>query len=218
MSALLMMVPKRWLARLPGRPDSAWSVLGLQAGPGAASVSHLVLSTSVWDASLLLCCSADSRLALHGAAFSTGIPSCRWILCRVNQPAALVYVAAGERVFECCPSCLMGPDQSFAMPQLLQLMLKASLVQEGGTRERTCLHGYGPPGGEAAAPPSPWPLLGSDHALLTQRVSCALNQIAALRIECGAKLFSLHCQCEEDISLQFYFFQKVLSNVLVIHV
>lgn len=82
-----------------------------------------------------------------------------------------MYVTAGGRVSECCPSCLMGPDQSFAMPQLLQLMLKASLVQEGGTQERTCLHGYGPPGGEAAAPPSPWPLLGSDHALLTQRVS-----------------------------------------------
>ena len=136
MSALPMMMPKRWLARLPGRPDSAWSLFGLQAGPGAASVSHLALSTSVWDASLLLCCSADSRLALHGAAFSTGIPSCRWILCRVNQPAALVYVTASGRVFECCPSCLMGPDQSFAMPQLLQLMLKASLVQEGGTQER----------------------------------------------------------------------------------
>lgn len=54
MSALPTMVPKRWLARLPGRPDNAWSLLGLQAGPGAASVSHLVLSTV---SGMLLSCS-----------------------------------------------------------------------------------------------------------------------------------------------------------------
>lgn len=71
----------------------------------------------------------------------------------------------------------MGPDQSCAVAELLQLMLTSSLVQEGGTQERTCLHGYGPHGGVAAVllaslpAPSLWPLLGSDHALLTRRVS-----------------------------------------------
>lgn len=43
--------------------------------------------------------------------------------------APLVYVTVSGRSPECCPSCLMGPEQSCAVAELLQLILTASVLQ-----------------------------------------------------------------------------------------
>jgi len=59
-----------------------------------------------------------------------------------------------------------------------------------------------------ASPSVLWPLLASDHSLLTQTVSRALNQIVAVSIEYGAKLFNLCCQGGKDIFPRFYFFRR----------